>query len=89
MKKENLGYLIAGFAIFVTMSMTINDAKKDFRFRADNGIILSVPAKPIKTVYVKGTADMYKYIKRGYQVQEIVDGGTSDAYFHCFLMVKY
>jgi len=88
MKKENLGYLIAGFAIFVTMSMTINDAEKDFRFRATNGIILSVPAKPIATVYVRGTDEMYKYIKKGYQVQDVV-GGDYNQWDHSFLMVKY
>ena len=89
MKKENLSYLIAGFAIFMTMSMTINDAENDFRFRAANGIMLTVPAKPIATVYVRGTDAMYKYIKRGYQVQAVTDGGHSNDLYHSFLMVKY
>ena len=88
MNRENLGYLIAGFAFFVMMSMTITDASKDKRFRVDNGVILSVPAKPIATVYVRGTNEMYKYIKKGYQVQDVV-GGDYNQWDHSFLMVKY
>ena len=89
MKKENLAYLIAGFAIFITMSMTITDASKDLRFKATNGVMLAVPAKPIATVYVTGTDAMYKYIKKGYQVQAVADGGWKTAEYHMFLMVKY
>ena len=88
MNRENLGYLIAGFAFFIMMSMTITDASKDKRFRVDNGVILSVPAKPIATVYVRGTDEMYKYIKKGYQVQDVV-GGDYNQWDHSFLMVKY
>jgi hypothetical protein len=89
MKRENVAYLIAGFAIFITMSMTITDASKDLRFKATNGVMLAVPAKPIATVYVTGTDAMYKYIKKGYQVQEIADGGWKNVENHMFLMVKY
>lgn len=88
MKKENLGYLIAGFAIFMTMSMTISQASNDARINGPNGIVLSVPAKPIATVYVRGTDEMYKYIKKGYQVQDVV-GGDYNTWHHSFLMVKY
>ena len=88
MKKENLGYLIAGFAIFVTMSMTISDAQNDARINGPNGIVFSIPAKPIATVYVRGTDEMYKYIKKGYQVQDVV-GGDYNQWDHSFLMVKY
>ena len=89
MKKENLVYLIAGFAIFMTMSMTISQAERDNRFKATNGVMLVVPAKPIATVYVTGTDAMYKYIKKGYQVQSVTDGGWKTPEYHMFLMVKY
>ena len=89
MEKENLGYLIAGIAIFITMSMTISQASRDNRFKATNGVMLTVPAKPIATVYVTGTDAMYKYIKKGYQVQAIAYGGWKNAENHMFLMVKY
>lgn len=89
MKRENLGYLIAGFAFFVMMSMTISEARVDPRFKASTGVILAVPAKPITTVYVKGTDEMYKYIKKGYQVQAVTDGGGGNEWYHSFLMVKY
>lgn len=88
MKKENLGYLIAGFAIFITMSMTIFDAQSDGRINGANGIVLSIPAKPTATVYVRGIDEMYKYIKKGYQVQDVV-GGDNNQWDHSFLMVKY
>lgn len=88
MGKENLGYLIAGFTFFVMMSMTITDASKDNRFKATNGVMLSVPAKPIATVYVRGIDEMYRYIKKGYQVQDVV-GGDYNQWDHSFLMVKY
>ena len=89
MKKENLVYLIAGFAIFIIMSMTISQAERDNRFKATNGVMLVVPAKPIATVYVTGTDAMYKYIKKGYQVLAVADGGWKTAEYHMFLMVKY
>jgi hypothetical protein len=88
MKRENIGYLLAGFAFFVMMSMTINDAQNDARINGPNGIVYSIPAKPIATVYVRGTDDMYKYIKKGYQVQDVV-GNHSQKEYHHFLMVKY
>ena len=88
MKRENLGYLIAGFAFFVMMSMTITDARLDRRIDGPNGIVYAVPAKPIATVYVRGTDEMYKYIKKGYQVQDVV-GGDDNQWNHSFLMVKY
>lgn len=89
MKKENLSYLIAGFAIFMTMSMTIFDAQGDARINGANGIVLSIPAKPTATVYVRGTEAMYKFLKKGYQVQAVTDGGSADEMWHSFLMVKY
>lgn len=89
MKRENVAYLIAGFAIFITMSMTISQASNDARINGPNGIVLSVPAKPTATVYVRGTDDMYKYIKKGYQVQAVEAGGNSSIEYHSFLMVKY
>lgn len=88
MKKENIGYLIAGMTLFVMFSMTITDASKDKRFKADKGVVLSVPARPIATVYVEGTAEMYRYIKKGYQVQSVV-AKTTNTEYHMFLMVKY
>ena len=88
MKREHLGYLLAGFAFFVMMSMTITDASKDNRFKATNGVMLSVPTKPIATVYVTGVDEMYKYLKKGYQVQEVV-GTDNNTDYHWFLMVKY
>ena len=89
MKRENVAYLIAGFAIFITMSMTISEASRDNRFKATNGVMLVVPAKPIATVYVSGIDAMYKYIKKGYQVQLVTDGGWKTPEYHMFLMVKY
>ena len=89
MKKENIVHLIAGFAFFVLISMTISDVKHDKRFGGYSGVILTVPAKPIATVYVRGTDAMYKYIKKGYQVQEVVDCGGANEWHHMFLMVKY
>ena len=95
MKKENIGYLIAGMTFFMMISMTITDASKDKRFKADKGVVLSVPARPIATVYVAGTAEMYRYIKKGYQVQSVVGSGpggttnTTNTEYHMFLMVKY
>jgi hypothetical protein len=82
------GMILAG-VLFATLSMTISDARKDKRFGGYGAtVILTVPAKPAYTVYVLGTDDMYKYIKKGYQVQEVVgtDNNTDD---HRFLMVKY
>jgi hypothetical protein len=88
MKRENAAYLIAGFAIFMSMSMTISQASNDARINGPNGIVYSIPAKPIATVYVRGTEAMYKYIKKGYQVQDVV-GGDYNQWDHSFLMVKY
>ena len=89
MKRENLGYLIAGFAFFVMMSMTINEGKQDPRIGIKDDVHLNVPAKPSSTVYVLGQKKMYKLIKNGYQVQQVLDGGSMRSENHYFLMVKY
>jgi hypothetical protein len=88
MKREYVLWFFIGIGFFLMMSMTITDASKDLRFKATNGVMLSVPAKPIATVYVRGTDEMYKYIKKGYQVQDVV-GGDNNQWHHSFLMVKY
>jgi hypothetical protein len=51
----------------------------------------TIPIKPSSTVYVKGTEKMYEYLKKGYQVQEVVPNGSSTAEgaYVGFLMVKY
>lgn len=89
MKRENLGYLIAGFAFFVMMSMTINEGKQDLRIGGKSGVHLNIPAKPSSTVYVLGLENMYKFLKNGYQVQQVLDGGSIKPENHYFLMVKY
>lgn len=89
MKREHLGYLLAGFAFFAMMSMTISDQRFNYTISPGKGIVYAIPAKPIATVYVRGTDDMYKYIKKGYQVQAVADGGSSNESYHMFLMVKY
>ncbi len=48
-----------------------------------------VESQPIATVYVKGVDNMYKYLKKGYQVQDVVDSGSANELNHSFLMVKY
>ena len=89
MKRENLGYLLAGLSFFVMMSMTINEGKQDPRIGIKDGVHLNVPAKPSSTVYVLGQEKMYNLIKKGYQVQQVLDGGSKRAENHHFLMVKY
>ena len=89
MKREHLGYLLAGFAFFVMMSMTINEGKQDPRIGIKDGVHLNVPAKPSSTVYVLGQENMYKLVKKGYQVQQVLDGGSIKPENHYFLMVKY
>ena len=82
------GMILTGI-LFVTLSMTISDANKDKRFgRYNPYVILTVPAKPLYTVYVMGEDQMKLYIKKGYQVQEVV-GTDNDTDYHRFLMVKY
>jgi len=83
-----IGMILAGI-LFVTLSMTISDANKDKRFgRYNPYVILTVPAKPTYTVYVLGVDQMKLYIKKGYQVQEVV-GTDNNTDYHRFLMVKY
>jgi hypothetical protein len=83
-----IGMILAGI-LFVTLSMTISDANKDKRFGGYGAtVILTVPAKPTYTVYVLGVDEMKLYIKKGYQVQEVV-GTDNNTDYHRFLMVKY
>ena len=89
MKREHLGYLLAGFAFFVMMSMTITEGKYDPRIGRTTGVHLNVPAKPSSTVYVLGSENMHKLVKKGYQVQQVLDGGSIRTENHYFLMVKY
>ena len=85
MKKENLGYLLAGLGFFAIMSMTINQASVDHRITGSSGVHLNVPARPSATVFVSGEAKMNDYLRKGYQVQEVSEG---ERYIN-FLMVKY
>ncbi len=89
MKRENLGYLLAGLGFFAMMSMTINQGSVDHRITGSSGVHLNVPARPSATILVKGTDKMYEYFKKGYQVQQVADGGTTQPQFMNFLMVKY
>lgn len=90
MKQTAIG-IILGILIVTTLSVTVNQAKssRSFGGHPDTGIHLIVPAKPTATVYVKGTDEMYKYIKKGYQVQQALDCGAYTPMNHYFLMVKY
>lgn len=89
MKQTAIGIII-GILIVTTLSVTVNQAKSSrfFGGNPDTGIHLIVPAKPISTVYVMGEDQMKLYIKKGYQVQEIV-GTDNNRWYHYFLMVKY
>jgi len=88
MRKTILGITI-GIVLLFTMSMTISDANKDKRFGGYGAhVILTVPAKPTSTAYVLGVYQMKLYIKKGYQVQEVV-GTDNNTDYHRFLMVKY
>lgn len=84
MRKTIIGALIGATAV-ITLSMTISDTTKDTRF---NAITLTVPAKPRQTAYV-GHDQLNEYLKKGYQVQQVVTGDYNEPRNHHFLMVKY
>lgn len=88
MKKIILGTVI-GITILATLSMTIDQARVTNRISGSAGVHLNVPAKPAATAYVMGTEKMYQYIKKGYQVQQVVGDPSHAATYHYFLMVKY
>jgi hypothetical protein len=88
MKKIILGAVI-GITILATLSMTIDQAGATSRISGSSGVHLNVPAKPAATAYVMGTEKMYQYIKKGFQVQQVVGDPSHAATYHYFLMVKY
>ena len=88
MKKIILGAVI-GITILATLSMTIDQARVTSRISGSSGVHLNVPAKPAATAYVMGTEKMYQYIKKGFQVQQVVGDPSHAATYHYFLMVKY
>ena len=75
MKRIILGTAIA-IIVILTLSMSISGAKNDGRFGGNGGVTLTVPAKPTATVYVMGEDQMYVYLKKGYQVQQVVGDPT-------------
>ena len=89
MRRENLGYLLAGLAFFAMISMTIDEGGRTSRISGSSGVHLTVPARPAATILVKGTDKMYEYLKKGYQVQQVSDGGSTQHQYISFLMVKY
>jgi hypothetical protein len=89
MKRENLGYLLTGLGFFAMMSMTIDEGGRTNRISGSSGVHLTVPARPSATILVKGTDKMYEYLKKGYQVQQVADGASSQPQYINFLMVKY
>lgn len=88
MKKIILGAVI-GITILATLSMTIDQARVTSRISGSSGVHLNVPAQPAATAYVMGTEKMYQYIKKGFQVQQVVGDPSHAATYHYFLMVKY
>jgi hypothetical protein len=76
-------------ALFVTLSLTLDKGSNDPRVSGSSGVLLNVPAQPKFTVYVQGIDKMNKYLKKGFQVQEVKDYGSSNSNNHFFLMVKY
>jgi hypothetical protein len=88
MKKIILGAII-GITILATLSMTIDQAGVTNRISGSSGVHLNVPAKPAATAYVMGTEKMHQYLKKGFQVQQVVGDPSHAATYHYFLMVKY
>lgn len=82
------GMILAGILLFTT-SMTIDQAGVTSRISGSSGVHLNVPARPAATAYVMGTEKMYQYLKKGYQVQQIVGDPSYSSTYHYFLMVKY
>jgi hypothetical protein len=76
-------FFLVGFSIPILLSMTFNEAQK--KTGANPQIVYSVPIKPKSTLIVD-SYDLREYLKKGYQVQNMVY--TSQG--HMFLlMVKY
>ena len=88
MKGTYVGGFFIGLGFFLMMSMTIDQGASDFRISRTTGVSLTVPAKPSSTVYIQGVTKMNEYLKKGYQVQQTVDG-NEDPKWQYFLMVKY
>lgn len=83
-------YLILGFIATFSFLALLSVSQYDANKRRTNVIHINytIPVKPSSTVYVEGTDKMYKYLAKGYQVQQ-----TQGQYSHNsgvgFLMVKY
>ena len=81
---KNLILAFIGGIIFTSLlSVSYSDVKS---FRTNLGY--TIPVKPMSTVYVVGTDNMYKYLNKGYQVQQML-GHNSIHTNIGFLMIKY
>jgi hypothetical protein len=77
MRKIFIGIIIGVFSVCL-LSLSSMDHSIPAR--------ILVPAKPLRTIYVKGIDNMYKYLKKGYQVQNVIIAHHEDPFF---LMVLY
>lgn len=76
-------FFLVGFSIPILLSMTFKESSS--YCGANPQIHFTIPVKPKSTILVNDR-DLSKYLKKGYQVQEIIFGknGTTQ-----LLMVKY
>ena len=87
---KNIKYITLAFICGIIFSTMLSVSQSDAKKRNNNtNIEYTIPVKPLNTVYVRGTKTMYKYLSKGYQVQETAVAGSTSSKYVGFLMVKY
>jgi len=87
---KNIKYITLAFICGIIFSTMLSVSQSDVKKRNNNtNIEYTIPVKPFNTVYVVGTKNMYKYLSKGYQVQETVAATSASPKYVGFLMVKY
>ena len=80
-------FFLVGFSIPILLSMTYSEAQSETHLASQ--VVFTIPVKPKSTILVYDR-DLSKYLKKGYQVQEMLymgnygTNGTTQ-----LLMVKY
>lgn len=79
-------FFLVGFSIPILLSMTFNEAQSETHLAPQ--VVFTIPVKPKSTIIID-KHDLSKYLKKGYQVQEVSISRYSDYGTTELLMVKY
>jgi hypothetical protein len=77
--------ILVSVSVFLLLSLTFKQAEKSTNY--GKTVAYTLPIKPKKTVIVLGEESVYKFLKKGYQIQ--CAWHSTKRYENYYVLVKY